>query len=117
MEYGLRMEVMAQESTRVLPDGGKLLPVLSAKQAECLRFIYQYTLQNRDYPLGTEIAEHMGVTKQAVTSVINALIKKGYAFRDRTVSQRNLRLTQEAVEKMTREEGSTPDLFENLRGH
>lgn len=117
-EFGLRIEAMAQESmTRVLPDGGKLLPVLSEKQADCLRFIYQYALRNRDYPLGTEIAGHLGVTKQAVTSVLNALVKKGYVFRDTTVSVRNLRLTQEAVEKMTREEGSTPDLFEAVRGH
>lgn len=108
---------MAQESmTRVLPDGGTLLPVLSERQAECLRFIYQYALQHRDYPMGTEIAEHMGVTKQGMTSVLNGLIKKGYVFRDRAVAQRNLRLTKEAVEKLTREEGITPDLFENMRG-
>lgn len=111
---------MAQEAmTRVLPDGGKLLPVLSERQASCLRFIHNYALQHRDYPLGIEIAEFMGVTKQAVTPIINALIKKGYAFRDRSLSQRNLRLTPEALEKMAREdgEGTTPDLFENMRGH
>lgn len=108
---------MVQEAmTRVLPDGGKLLPVLSERQAACLRFIYDYALRNRDYPLGIEIAAHLGVTKQAVTPVVNALIKKGYAFRDRTLSQRNLRLTAEAAEKMAREdsEGATHDIFHNV---
>lgn len=109
---------MAQEAmTKVLPDGGKLLPMLSERQAVCLRFIYHYALQNRDYPLGAEIAEHLGVTKQAVAAVLNALIKKGYAFRDRTISQRNLRLTAEAVEKMARDEDTTSNLFENVKGH
>lgn len=112
---------MAQDViTGVLPDGGRLLPVLSDRQSDCLRFIYSYAVQNRDYPLGTEIAEHLGVSKQAVTSIVNALIRKGYVYRDRTLAQRNLRLTEEATEKMNLEEGagSTPDLFPSTtRGH
>jgi DNA-binding MarR family transcriptional regulator len=98
------MEAIAQDAmTRVLPDGGKLLPVLSERQAECLRFIYNYALQKRDYPLGVEVAEYLGVTKQAGTAILNALIKKGYVFRDRMLAQRNLRLTPEGLERMARE--------------
>lgn len=115
------MMTMVQDTiTGVLPDGGKLLPVLSDRQSDCLRFIYRYAMQNRDYPLGTEIAEHLGVTKQAVTSVVNALVRKGYVYRDRTLAQRNLRLTEGAAEKMKLEEGigETPDLFKaTSRGH
>lgn len=97
----------------VLPDGGRLLPVLSERQAECLRFVYQYAVERRDYPLGTEIADHMGISKQAVTPLLNTLAKKGYLVRDRALIQRNIRLTAEAVEKMTRESGvgSTSDMF------
>ncbi len=99
--------------TRMLPDGGMLLPVLSDRQSECLRFIYHYAMTNRDYPLGTEIAEHLGISKQAVTAVVNTLLKKGYAIRDRSLAQRNIRLTKEALEKLSLEEGdeSTPDMF------
>lgn len=101
-------------TARVLPDGGKLLPVLSERQSDCLHFIYSYAVKNRDYPLGTEIADHLGISKQAVTSVVNTLLKKGYAFRDRSIAQRNIRLTAEAVEKMRMEddgEKTTLDLF------
>jgi DNA-binding MarR family transcriptional regulator len=97
----------------VLPDGGRLLPVLSERQAKCLRFVYDYAVERRDYPLGTEIAEHMGISKQAVTPLVNTLAKKGYVVRDRALIQRNIRLTAEAMEKMARESGSglTSDMF------
>ncbi len=109
------MTTSPETPTRVLPDGRTLLPVLTDRQAECLRFIYRYALAHRDYPLGTEVAEHLGISKQAVASVLTALLKKGYAIRDRSVAQRNIRLTREAVEKMSLEEGegTTLDMFEN----
>lgn len=110
--------MVLQINTEVLPDGGRLLPWLSDRQYECLKFIFRYSVDKRDYPLGTEIAEHMVVSKQAVTTLINTLVKKGYLVRDRSVVQRNIRLTSAAVEKMNRDEGvgSTPDLFNSLPG-
>lgn len=97
--------MLPEIASKVLPDGRALLPVLSERQAESLLFIYRYALEHRDYPLGTEIAEHLGVSKQAVASLLAALLKKGYIFRDHSVAQRNIRLTPEAVEKMRLVEG------------
>ena len=103
-------------TTDLLPDGGKLLPWLSDRQHECLLFVYGYVLEKRDYPLGSEIAQAMGVSKQAVTPLVNALVKKGYLVRDRSVVQRNIRLTTAAIEKMTRESGAgtTQDMFPGI---
>lgn len=102
--------------TEILPDGGRLLPWLSDRQYECLKFVYHYAVDRRDYPLGPEIAEAMGITKQAVTPLITSLVKKGYLIRDRSYVQRNIRLTPAAVEKMSLEEGSgqTPDMFRGI---
>jgi DNA-binding MarR family transcriptional regulator len=110
--------MVQQINTELLPDGGNLLPWLSERQYECLRFVYHYAVDKRDYPLGPEIAAHMNITKQAVTPLINTLIKKGYMVRDRSIIQRNIRLTPAAVEKMNREEGegTTPDMFSTLPG-
>lgn len=83
-----------------LPDGGRVLPVLAPRQLQVLVFIYQFALKNRDYPTGSEIGQSMGVTKQAVASTLGTLVKKGYAYRDRNFSERNIRLTDVAVEKM-----------------
>ncbi len=98
---------------QTLPDGGTILPWLSDRQYECLKFIYHYSLERRDYPLGSEIAAAMGITKQAVTPLLNTLIKKEYLVRDRNLIQRNIRLTPAAIEKMQRDEakGVTPDMF------
>lgn len=95
-------------ATGVLPDGGRLLPVLAPRQLEALRFIHAYALKNRDYPTGGELAEAMSMTKQAASSVLATLVKKGYAYRDRNLSERNIRLTEVATEKMQMDAG---DLF------
>lgn len=95
-------------ATDVLPDGGRLLPVLAPRQLEVLRFIHAYALKNRDYPTGVEIGEAMSMTKQAASSVLAVLVKKGYAYRDRNLSERNIRLTEVATEKMQMDAG---DLF------
>jgi DNA-binding MarR family transcriptional regulator len=92
----------------LLPDGGRLLPVLAPRQLEVLRFIHAYALKNRDYPTGGEIGEAMSITKQAASSVLATLVKKGYAYRDRNLSERNIRLTEAATEKMQMDAG---DLF------
>ena len=97
--------VIEEVQLGVLPDGGKLLPVLSERQAKCLRFLYEYAVERRDYPLGSEIAQHMGVSKQAITSLLNSLVKKGYVTRDRSLLHRNVRLTPDAVEKLMRQSG------------
>ena len=91
-----------------LPDGGRLLPILTPRQLEILKFIYQYALKNRDYPTGPEIGEAMGMTKQAAANALETLTKKGYAWRDRSVTERNIRLTEAATERMELEAG---DLF------
>jgi len=93
--------------TGLLPDGGRLLPVLAPRQLEVLRFIHAYALKNRDYPTGGEIGEAMSMTKQAASSVLAALVKKGYAYRDRNFFERNIRLTDVAIEKMQMDVGDS----------
>ena len=95
----------------VLPDGSALLPTLSERQYDVLKFVYTYAITNRDYPTGPEIAARFNISKQAVTPLLNTLVKKGYAYRDRQFLTRNLRLTEAALEKLRVEEGETPDLF------
>lgn len=107
-QRGLSMVETASSTTGVLPDGGRLLPVLAPRQLEALRFIYSYAIKNRDYPTGGEVGEAMGMTKQAASSVLTTLVKKGYAYRDRSLSERNIRLTEAAKEKMQIDAG---DLF------
>ena len=92
-----------------LPDGGRVLPTLTSRQLEILKFIYNFALKNRDYPTGAEIGEAMSMTKQAAANALEVLTKKGYAFKDRTVAERNIRLTAAATERMESEAG---DLFE-----
>lgn len=96
-----------------LPDGGRILPLLSPRQAQALDYVYTYSLTQRDYPSGPEIASRLGISKQAVTTIVNQLVAKGYLFRDRNVAQRNIRLTDLAVERMQLENGKTgtKDLF------
>ena len=88
-----------------LPDGGRLLPTLTDRQLEILRFIYQYAIKNRDYPTGVEVGEAMSMTKQAAANALQVLTKKGYCFKDRSVAERNIRLTDAATERMEREAG------------
>ena len=91
-----------------LPDGGRLLPTITTRQLEILTFIYNFALKNRDYPTGTEIGEALGMSKQAAANALQVLTKKGYTWKDRTVAERNIRLTEAASERMERESG---DLF------
>lgn len=98
----------------LLPDGGPLLPTLTEKQLDLLQFVYDYAIKNRDYPSGAEIATRFDISKQAVTSLVSTLVKKGYAFRDRQFITRNIRLTASAVEKLRVEGGETRDLFGQL---
>lgn len=98
----------------VLPDGGTILPILSEKQYAVLKYIYDYSLKNRDYPSGAEIAATFSISKQAVTPLLTSLVKKGYAFRNREFVTRNIRLTPAATEKLRIEEGETQDLFDQL---
>lgn len=105
------MAESTQMTGATLPDGGRLLPVLSARQAEALRFIYDYAVEHRDYPTGPEIGLHLGMTKQGAASMLSTLVKKGYAFKDRNFSERNIRLTEVAIERMQREAGRSEELF------
>ena len=95
----------------VLPDGGRLLPVLAPRQLETLKYIYEHAVKTRDYPTGAEIGQALGVSKQAVSSMLTTLVKKGYAYRDRNISERNIRLTEVAFERMQRDAGTSGELF------
>ena len=88
-----------------------MLPVLAPRQLEALKYIHAYAVKHRDYPTGVEIAEVMGISKQAVASLLTSLIKKGYAFRDRNFAERNIRLTDAAMERLQLDLGTSGDLF------
>lgn len=81
------------------------MPALAPRQMEVLRYIRAHALKNRDYPTGVEIGAALGMTKQAASSVLATLIKKGYAYRDRNLSERNIRLTEAANERMQMDAG------------
>jgi DNA-binding MarR family transcriptional regulator len=110
--FVMNQPTIALPPTGVLPGGGRVLPVLSPRQLEALRFIHAYAEKNRDYPTGVEVADVMGVSKQAVASLMNSLIKKGYAYRDRTFAERNIRLTEAAMERLQLDLGTSRDLFQ-----
>lgn len=99
-------------TTGFLPGGGRVLPVLSPRQLEALSYLHAYAEKNRDYPTGGEVGEVMGISKQAVSNLLNSLIKKGYAYRDRTLNERNIRLTDIATERLQLDLGKSGDLLQ-----
>ena len=103
---------LSSTATSLLPDGGRVLPVLSPRQLQALRYVHAYAEKHRDYPTGVEMAEEMGISKQAVASLLSSLIKKGYAFRDRNFYERNIRLTEIATERIKLDLGTSQDLFQ-----
>lgn len=81
-----------------LPDGRKLLPRLTPRQVECLRTIYDFAMTHRQYPLGREIGDAMGVKAAYVGELLIALEQKGYLTRGAPTTRRSLRLTASGID-------------------
>ncbi|MDR2604384.1 MAG: HTH domain-containing protein [Desulfovibrio sp.] len=77
-----------------------ILPKMTDKQQEYLRFIVNFFQMNHYYPSRREIAAHMSVSVQAVNQNITLLQKKGY-LTVATGGRRNIRLTANAVQRLT----------------
>lgn len=77
-----------------------ILNPLTGKQKKVFEFIKSYLNINMHYPTYKEIQTYMNYkSPHAVTTIIQALIKKGYIFIDKNQSRRKIRIT-EIAEKL-----------------
>jgi DNA-binding MarR family transcriptional regulator len=87
---------MATDSNapRTLLSGNLVLPPLSEKQAEILRYLIEYSERERMYPTQRHLAERFNVTQTRVYTTLGGLEKKGYIARQ-PGSWRNLDMTEQ----------------------
>ena len=83
----------------VLSDALRVLPPLTDKQAECLKFVVEYFAARRYYPTQREVAAAMNLNSSTAESYFEPLVRKGYLEREPR-RRRNIRLTRAAVEKL-----------------
>lgn len=84
----------AGDLPRTLLSGSLVLPPLSEKQADILRFLIEYSERERMYPTQRHLAERFEVTQARVYATLGALEKKGYIVRQ-PGSWRNLNMTEQ----------------------
>jgi DNA-binding MarR family transcriptional regulator len=77
----------------------KVLPPVTDRQGKCLIYILNYLIENRYYPTQRELALAMGVRSNTAEMYVQPLVAKGYLVRE-PGKQRNIRLTQEALERL-----------------
>jgi SOS-response transcriptional repressor LexA len=72
----------------------EILNPLTGKQKKVFDYIKSYFSINMHYPTYKEIQNFMNYkSPNAVTTIIQALIKKGYLYIDKNQSRRKIRLT------------------------
>ena len=76
-----------------------VLPPLTEKQAECLKYVTRYFIERRYYPTQREVAAAMNLSSSTAESYLEPLERKGYLEREPR-RRRNIRLTNAAVEKL-----------------
>lgn len=76
-----------------LLSGRPVLPPLSEKQEELLRWLIEYSEKNGYFPVLREAAAHLGVTLARVQTLMQQLEKRGYVAKTPTRS-RNIQLTE-----------------------
>lgn len=76
-------------------------PVLTDRQAECLRYLYRYFREHAYYPTQREIAEAMGLRTTTAAVYLDPLEKKGVVTRAGR-SRRNVRITPQGVRMLRR---------------
>lgn len=75
----------------------KVLDPLTSSQKKTFEFIKSYLNIYKYYPTYKEIQSFMGFkSPNSVSTVVTALVKKGYLFFDKNCSRRKIRLTEEA---------------------
>src|SRR5215216_2799106 len=77
-----------------------VLPPLSPKQAECLKYIHDYFLEHRYYPTQREVADAMKLQSSTAETYFEPLRRKGYLQRKVRGQRRNIRLTPKARQKL-----------------
>jgi Mn-dependent DtxR family transcriptional regulator len=82
------------ETPRTLLSGNLVLPPLSDKQAEILKYLIEYSERERMYPTQRVIAAQFEVSQARVYASLMTLEKKGYITRV-PGSWRNLDMTEQ----------------------
>lgn len=77
-----------------------VLPPLTEKQAQCLKFILEFFVQHRYYPTQREVATAMDLQSSTAESYLEPLRRKGYIARKVKRQRRNIRLTSKARQKL-----------------
>ena len=78
----------------------KVLPPLTDKQAQCLKFIHDYFRAHRYYPTQREVAEAMNLQSSTAETYLEPLRRKGYLHKRAKRQRRNIRLTPKARQKL-----------------
>lgn len=90
------------------------LPPLTDRQAELLRFIWHYWLENRYTPTQREMCQHLDIASTNAGPHLNALERKGYVRRAQ--GRRNIRITREGAEKLAMLGEADDDQLELFQG-
>jgi len=77
-----------------------VLPPLTEKQAQCLKFILDFFIQHRYYPTQREVTAAMKLRSSTAESYLEPLRRKGYLARKVRRKRRNIRLTPKARQKL-----------------
>jgi DNA-binding MarR family transcriptional regulator len=88
----------ADSATRL--EALKVLPPLTEKQGQCLKFILEYFIEHRYYPTQREVATAMNLQSSTAESYLEPLRRKGYLARKVKQQRRNIRLTSKARQKL-----------------
>ena len=86
--------------TTDLATGLTLFPALTERQLEVLVYVYKKVNKDKTYPTQREISEELGYSQGTAQQFLDSLVRKGYLVRDTSISRRNIRLTDLAMEKM-----------------
>lgn len=81
-----------------IPTDLSSLPPLTDRQAELLRYIWEYWVQYRFTPTQREMCTHMSINSNNAGTHLNALERKGYIQRGN--GRRNVSITPSGAEKL-----------------
>ncbi len=93
MKRLLKSTKASPEDSTVNKNSLKALPPLTEKQAQCLKFIHDYFLENGLYPTQREVADAMNLQSSTAETYLDPLRRKGYLHRSARKQRRNIRLT------------------------
>ncbi len=97
---GPATEAEPRTGSEVRLEAIRVLPPLTEKQAQCLKFILEYYLQHHYYPTQREVTAAMHLKSTTAESYLEPLRRKGYLARKVKRKRRNIRLTPKARQKL-----------------